>query len=176
MPIENATWLEIVWGHFQKLVSGNLVLDPESSFDYGLILKIRPEQFPERVWIVCAGIGEWGTSGAGWYLSNKWKEILKANRPWYDPRGLFEGADFATIVQVRPGQDESAKMVRHFKNPKEVELATEELGNKKPHAAAPTTTVTQPSWSTIFPTSSSSRSRSGRYQGISAVGPDEVED
>ncbi|MCK4827833.1 hypothetical protein KA005_69535 [bacterium] len=169
-------FLRMTTDDFVSAKSGNLVLDRESSFDYGLILRIRPEQFSERVWIVCAGIGEWGTSGAAWFLSNKWKEILKATRPWYDPRGLLKGADFATIVQVKPGQDEFAKMVRHFKNFKEVELAAEELGNKKPHAAGPTTTVTQPPSGSISSTSSRSKSGSGRYRGISAVGPDEVED
>ena len=68
----------------------------ESGFDYGMILKISPEQFPRRTWITCFGIGEWGTSGAAWYLANKWREILK-----------FAGSDsFAIIVKARQEQDE----------------------------------------------------------------------
>ncbi|MFZ3244749.1 MAG: hypothetical protein WA185_06710, partial [Candidatus Acidiferrales bacterium] len=48
-------------------------LDP--NFDHGLILKIHPAQFPDRVWITCAGMGERGTSGSAWFLANKWQEI-----------------------------------------------------------------------------------------------------
>jgi hypothetical protein len=36
----------------------------DPNFDYGLILKVRPTQFPNRAWLMCAGFGEWGTSGA----------------------------------------------------------------------------------------------------------------
>src|SRR5689334_23288975 len=49
----------------------------DKNFDYGLILKVRPEQFPERVWLMCAGFGEWGTSGAAWFLANRWEHIRK---------------------------------------------------------------------------------------------------
>ena len=62
-------------GKFLSKKSGRVVLHLEPGFDYGLILKLHPIQFPERVWFVCAGIGEWGTSGAAWYLAHKWAEI-----------------------------------------------------------------------------------------------------
>jgi len=29
------------------------------------------------VWIAVAGLGEWGTSGAAWFLSKNWKKIKK---------------------------------------------------------------------------------------------------
>lgn len=83
--------------------TGNLLAacsDP--NFDYGLILKVHPTQFPKRVWLVCAGFGEWGTSGAAWYLANRWTEIRKQakDRP------------FAAVVCVRPPQDQSAECVK----------------------------------------------------------------
>ena len=40
--------------------------------DYGFILRIRPPEFPQHSWIVCAGLGEWGTSGAAWFLARRW--------------------------------------------------------------------------------------------------------
>lgn len=73
----------------------------EDGFDYGVIAKIRPQQFPNRVWIACAGLGEWGTSGAAWYLANKWSELYAAARE----------KPFAALVRVRPDQDESPQLV-----------------------------------------------------------------
>jgi hypothetical protein len=88
-------------GQFQRRGTGKPLVTIEPGFDYGLILKIHPSQFPERTWIVCAGLGEWGTSGSAWYLGKKWKELH-----------AFAGADdFVTIVKVRPGQDEYAEPV-----------------------------------------------------------------
>jgi len=75
------------------------------NFDYGLIIKVHPKQFPGRVWIMCAGFGEWGTSGAAycaaWYLANRWAEIQTQamDRP------------FAIVVRVRPQQDQSAECI-----------------------------------------------------------------
>lgn len=77
------------------------ILQFEPGFDYGLILKIRPAQFPRRVWLVCAGLGEWGTSGAAWFLGNKWDEIRRTVR----------SRPFAAIVRVRHSQDQSAEIV-----------------------------------------------------------------
>jgi len=77
-----------------------------AGFDYGLILKLHPVQFPERVWIVCAGIGERGTSGAAWYLANKWQELR--NRAYERP--------FAAILKVEEdvhsGRDQSAELLK----------------------------------------------------------------
>lgn len=89
---------------FVSQSTGQSLVVFERGFDYGLILKLHPVQFPKRVWIVCAGIGEWGTSGAAWFLANKWREIRKRakNRP------------FAAIVRVRPEQDQSAEMLSCF--------------------------------------------------------------
>lgn len=82
----------------------------ESGFDYGLILKLHPTQFPARAWFSCAGVNEWGTSGAAWLLANKWESALLRRR-------LEDGSElgdrcFAAWVKVRPGQDESTEVVR----------------------------------------------------------------
>jgi hypothetical protein len=90
---------------FVSRSSGSSMVSYEAEFDYGLILKVKPSQFPHRVWISCAGRGEWGTSGAAWFLANKWKEILRraGSRP------------FAAIVRVKvplgQGQDQSAEII-----------------------------------------------------------------
>jgi len=86
------------------------VLKPEAGYDYGLILKIRPSQFPNRTWFTCAGIGEWGSSGAAWYLAKKWREI-----------NAFAGnSSFALIVRVKQNQDQSAEPVLQVKRPEDL--------------------------------------------------------
>lgn len=90
---------------FRRKSDGKPIIQLKPSFDYGLILKIHPAQFPERVWIACAGIGERGTSGAAWYLANKWQEL----------RRRTSGSSFAAIVKVEPdvqtGRDQSAELL-----------------------------------------------------------------
>jgi hypothetical protein len=78
------------------------VVTLEPGFEYGMILKVRPARFPRRVWLACAGIGEWGTSGAAWFLANKWNEI----------RSRVGAYPFIAIVRILHGQDESAEVVR----------------------------------------------------------------
>lgn len=96
---------------FSSKKSGRIVLSPEKAFDYGLILKIHPAQFPKRVWLVCAGLGEWGTSGAAWYLANKWKEI----------HHYAKQKPFALIVRVERDKDESGEPVVKVKKFAEAE-------------------------------------------------------
>jgi hypothetical protein len=90
------------------------VMTLEGGYDYGLILRINPIQFPNRVWIVCAGLGEWGTSGAAWYLANKWTDLLRKNRFWYDPLNFFNSKSFAAIIKVKPPFDNSAELIKHY--------------------------------------------------------------
>jgi len=150
-----------------------LVLRMNSRFDYGLILRIRPNEFPDRVWIVCAGLGEWGTSGAAWYLAKRWRKLLRANYSWSNPLYFGKGINFATIVRVKSGQDESAKPVAHFKSPEDV------LSWQLSHTG-PTTQTSEP-YTTSAP---SSPSASAAYQedlgtptlsSVSAT-PDDFED
>lgn len=66
--------------------------------DYGIVLKIKNERFPGHFLFVCAGLGEFGTSGAAWYLATKWTELVKQEQ-------------FGIVVEVEIGSDESAKKV-----------------------------------------------------------------
>ena len=88
-----------------------VILKREPDFDYGLILKIHPTQFPNRTWFTCAGLGEWGTSGASWFLANKWNEI-------HDYAG---NSPFAIIIRVRREQDESSEPVIKVKSRSDVD-------------------------------------------------------
>lgn len=68
---------------------------PPIKKDYGLIVKIKNYRFPGHYFFVCAGLGEFGTSGASWYLANKWKEFL-------------DKEEFGVVIEVELGSDESA--------------------------------------------------------------------
>jgi hypothetical protein len=76
------------------------------NFDYGLILKLHPVQFPERVWIACLGINERGTSGTAWYLANRWQDLRRKTKD----------KPFAAIFRVEPnvhsGRDQSAELLK----------------------------------------------------------------
>lgn len=94
-------------------ISGRTIIEPSSDLqiDYGMILKSHPPNLPERNWIVCGGYGEWGTSGAAWYLSRKWRDIRKR----------FRKKSFVIFVQVESDKDESAIPVLQTDDPQELE-------------------------------------------------------
>lgn len=80
--------------------SEHKIVKCEPGLDYGLILKLNPKERPKRTWIVCAGYGGWGTSGAAWYLARYWERIYR----------YAEEKPFAIIVSVRE-RDESAHAI-----------------------------------------------------------------
>ena len=85
-----------------KITGAYLATDgKEKGFDYGLIIKIHPRNNRRRTWICCAGIGEWGTSGAGWYLSNKWAELQK----------IVKNKEFYVVTKTRIGADETTSVI-----------------------------------------------------------------
>jgi hypothetical protein len=73
--------------------------------DYGIIVKIHPASDPIQTWICCAGFGVWATSGAAYYLANKWREIKK----W---AGYGE---FGCVVKTVAGSDDSTVVVRRYR-------------------------------------------------------------
>jgi hypothetical protein len=46
---------------------------------YGIILRYSPapDEYPERRWFICAGLGPVATTGAAWYLSRHWRSLAK---------------------------------------------------------------------------------------------------
>lgn len=71
------------------------------SRDHGILLRVRNSRHPEHYLFVCAGIGEWGTSGSAYYLFDKWKELYKKHKQ----------QNFCEIIQVDHGSDESARSI-----------------------------------------------------------------
>ncbi|MDO8523483.1 MAG: hypothetical protein Q7S12_04385 [bacterium] len=67
-------------------------------YDFAFIIKVIPKNFPNRVWIAVAGLGEWGTTGATWFLMKHWQKMPK-------------NKSFGMIIKVRGGQDESAERI-----------------------------------------------------------------
>jgi len=89
-----------------SIVQGNtkLITATLPDTDCGFIIKIHPSSNPKRTWLCCAGVGEWGTSGAAWFLAMKWKEIYK----WTKDKS------FAIITKTAIGSDESTQLVHRF--------------------------------------------------------------
>jgi hypothetical protein len=77
--------------------------------DYGVVLKVRNDMFQKHNFFVCAGLGEWGTSGAAWYLANHWHEFDKES-------------EFGFVVEVSKGSD---TIVRIVTKPSEHSLGSE---------------------------------------------------
>ena len=67
--------------------------------DYGVILKIPNTRFNGHYYFVCAGLGDWGTSGATWYLANRWSKLPMSR----------DG--FGVVVEVELLSDTSARIV-----------------------------------------------------------------
>ena len=63
---------------FLRLRNGN---DYHSTSDrqYGIILRYAPspDEYPERRWFLCAGLGPVATPAAAWYLSRHWRSLGK---------------------------------------------------------------------------------------------------
>ena len=82
------------------------------SYDYGIILRLTVERKEKKVWIACTGLSRWGTSGAAYFLANNWKKLFMASLTWWQRILLFPRVkDFAAIIKVRKGRDDSAELV-----------------------------------------------------------------
>ncbi len=86
--------------------------------DHGFILRITPPEFSKHSWIVCAGLGEWGSSGSAWYLVNRWKTLVALVHPWTYCSGLMSIPDLLAIIRVVPGQDQSARLEALYRESK----------------------------------------------------------
>jgi len=102
---------------FVSPVTNRKLYEKRPNHDYGLILKINPVQFQDRVQIACIGLGHTGTMAAAWYLANCWSKIeqLHGNRV------------FALIVEAKQGQAESARIVFHSESKDEAESAADKI-------------------------------------------------
>lgn len=73
-------------------------------YDFAFIIKVIPKNFPNRVWITVAGLGERGTTGAAWFLMKNWQKMPK-------------NKSFGMIIKVRNEQDESAESIETIIDP-----------------------------------------------------------
>jgi hypothetical protein len=67
--------------------------------DYGILLRMRNPKKEGCYLFVCAGMGEWGSSGAAYYLFSNWEDIYKK----------CKDKEFIKIIKVEGGSDESAE-------------------------------------------------------------------
>ena len=76
----------------------------EGRYDKGIIMKVTNPYFAGHALFICAGLGEWGTSGAAWFLATKWRHLSKR----------FGDNSFLIVVSVAKGSDQSAREINAF--------------------------------------------------------------
>lgn len=111
--LENTANVFLQFGHdgIESRNSGRCIVTAQGTTDFGLILKLHPSNNPKRTWLCVAGIGEWGTSGAAWWLSRHWKTVQKRAKD----------KPFACITSTRYGSDDSTSLVHLFLSREDIE-------------------------------------------------------
>jgi hypothetical protein len=80
---------------------GNREFGVDRKHDHGVLLRIKNPRHPEHALFVCAGLGEWGTSGAAYHLFSNWSSLARKHGR----------SDFCKVIRVEHGSDESAQEV-----------------------------------------------------------------
>ncbi|MGA2281799.1 MAG: hypothetical protein ABSG80_16030 [Verrucomicrobiota bacterium] len=111
-------FIEMEHEYFVLKSGERLPYEATPEHDYGFILRIRSPYFPSCSLIACAGLGEWSTSGATWFLSRKWMELMRLGDSWRTIWGFRRQPDFLAIVKIIKGQDDSASLVAYYRNRK----------------------------------------------------------
>ncbi len=70
-------------------------------YDKAVLLKLTNPQDRVHSYVVCAGLSEWGSLGAVYYLTKKWKALYKR----------FKRRDFCLVLEVQYGQYEIAREI-----------------------------------------------------------------
>jgi hypothetical protein len=86
---------------YRCIRAGGEVFSAQPRRDYGVLLRLRNPHHPEHWLFICAGLGEWGTSGSVYFLTDKWYQLHKQHR----------SSSFAKVIEVDQGADESAREV-----------------------------------------------------------------
>ena len=81
--------------------AGGQVFAIQARKDYGVLLRLRNPHHPEHWLFVCAGLGEWGTSGSSYYLTDRWPQLHKQHGK----------SSFMKVIEVELRSDESAREV-----------------------------------------------------------------
>jgi hypothetical protein len=80
---------------------GNREFGIDRKYDHGVLLRMRNPRNQKHAMFVCAGLGEWGTSGAAYYLFANWSTL----------HGKHGCSDFCKVIRVEHNADESATEV-----------------------------------------------------------------
>lgn len=86
---------------FRRYTIGGKVFAGDHNHDFGVLLRIKNPYHPDHFLFVCAGLGEWGTSGTAYYLFTHWKKLYKQ----------YKQKNFCKVIEVNLGSDESAHEV-----------------------------------------------------------------
>lgn len=73
--------------------------------DCAVLMRIRNSRSEGNYLFVCAGLGEWGSSGAVRYLFRNWKTLNSRYK---------DGRNFCVVLDVASGSDESAKEIAAY--------------------------------------------------------------
>jgi hypothetical protein len=74
-------------------------------YDKAIVLRLAGHPDSNHCNVVCAGLSEWGSLAAVYYLTRKWKELHKR----FD--GFGQRRDFCVLLEVQRGQFENAREV-----------------------------------------------------------------
>ena len=75
------------------------------TYDKAILLRLTSSKNPSYCYVVCAGLSEWGSLAAVYYLTNKWEVLHKR----FDKSS--QRRDFCIVLDVRSGQFENAREV-----------------------------------------------------------------
>ena len=78
---------------------GGRTFSNRGRIDYGILLRMRNPYHPEHWLFVCAGLGEWGTTGSAYYLFDHWKSLYR----------LHGDTEFLKVIAVDRDSDDSAR-------------------------------------------------------------------
>lgn len=73
------------------------------TYDKAILLRLTNPQNPNHCYVVCAGLSEWGSLAAVYYLTKKWEVLHKRfDKSW-------QRRDFCVLLEVQSGQFENAR-------------------------------------------------------------------
>jgi hypothetical protein len=78
----------------------------DDSGDVGVLMRLQNPYHNSHKLFICAGIGEWGTSGAAYYLFKNWRQLNKR---------FGSKTNFVLVIKVDFYSDESAREIREYK-------------------------------------------------------------
>lgn len=75
------------------------------TYDKAIVLRVTNKNQSNHSHVVCAGLSEWGSLAAAYYLTTRWKELHKR----YDAFG--QRRDFCVLLEVPCGQFQNAREI-----------------------------------------------------------------